>query len=353
MTVISRAIYIWHDGAATQTVRAKTKIVPIKRSQPKLSDFPEWGFDGSSTQQATGSDSDLILQPVFFCKDPLNQHDDAYLVLCEVFNPDGTTPHPTNKRAMLRRVMEHGGAACDPWIGFEQEYTLFKGSRPLGWPEQGYPAPQGPFYCGVGADEAFGRDFVEEHTEACLYANLMIAGTNAEVMPGQWEFQMGYRGDSSEAADPLTICDHMSVARWLLYRIGEKYGISATLENKPIKGEWNGAGQHTNFSTKATRDPRTGMEAIKAAIARLGQHHKEHIQFYGMGLEERLTGHHETSSMNRFSSGVADRGCSVRIPRAVANQGYGYFEDRRPGANANPYEISAVLLSAVCDITLP
>ena len=351
-----QATYIWHDGTVpTQTLRSKMKTLcqiedkkpKIKDKKPKIKDFPEWGFDGSSTNQSQGHDSDLILKPVRHVVDPILGKGN-FLVLCEVFNPDGS-PHETNKRAKLRAVMDAGGAAQEPWVGFEQEYTLFDGTSPLGWPDRGYPAPQGPFYCGVGANEAFGRQLVEDHTQACLDAGLMLAGTNAEVMPGQWEFQIGYRGDDTESADPLTICDHLWLARWLLRRIGENCGISVSLENKPVKGDWNGAGKHTNFSTKATRDPKIGMKAINRIIENLRPKHEEYIKLYGHGLEERLTGEHETASINEFSSGVADRGCSIRIPRAVANQGYGYFEDRRPGANANPYEVAAALVSVICE----
>ncbi len=346
--MLSQATYIWHDGTVpTQTLRSKTRILELP-SHPKLDHFLEWGFDGSSTNQAKGADSDLVLEPVLFVKHPI-LGEGNFLILCEVFTPDGK-PHPTNKRAVLRKLMENGGAAHEPWIGFEQEYTLFRGATPLGWPDRGYPAPQGPFYCGVGANEAFGRSLVEEHTRACLDAGLMIFGINAEVMPGQWEFQIGYRGIKSESADPLTVSDHLWLARWLLYRIGEKYDISATLHPKPVQGDWNGAGKHTNFSTKATRDKDTGMDAINKAIEALSHRHKEHIAVYGAELAERLTGQHETADITSFSSGISDRGASIRIPRSVATNGYGYFEDRRPGANANPYEVAAVLIETVCGV---
>lgn len=343
-----QATYVWHDGTRpTQTLRGKTKIIPIENiDNLSLTDFPEWGFDGSSTGQAQGNDSDLILIPVCFVPDPIRLEPNQ-IVLCEVMLPDGT-PHPSNKRAKLRELLDDGGKQHEPWIGFEQEYTFFDGSRPLGWPRRGYPAPQGPFYCGVGADEIFGREVVEAHLQACLDAGIMIAGINAEVMPGQWEFQVGYRGYNNESADPLTVSDHLWLARWLLYRIGEEFNVSATLDPKPIKGDWNGAGQHTNFSTKATRDPQNGMEHINAAVERLGKAHLKHIKAYGHGLEERLTGLHETAPISDFTAGVADRAASIRIPRQVANQGHGYFEDRRPGANANPYEIAALLVETVC-----
>ena len=349
--MICQLTYIWIDGAKpTQKLRSKTRVIKHPEGDISLQDLPEWGFDGSSTYQADGGDSDLILKPVCYVKDPILESGN-YLVLCEVFNPDNT-PHCTNQRATLRTLMQNGGAAHHPWIGFEQEYTLFKGSTPLGWPVRGYPAPQGPFYCGVGADEVFGRELVEEHLALCIDAGIMIFGINAEVMPGQWEFQVGYRAIEGEPADPLTVADHLWIARWLLYRVGEYHDITATLEPKPVKGDWNGAGMHTNFSTDATRAKEGGMRAINAAAKALEEKHQNHIKHYGDGLEQRLTGEHETAPIGQFSAGIADRGCSIRIPRAVATQGYGYFEDRRPGANACPYEVGAMLVSCVCDITV-
>ncbi len=350
--MLSQVTYIWIDGAKpTHTLRSKLRIIEHPDGPITLKDFPEWGFDGSSTYQAEGFDSDLTLKPACFVKDPLRTGKD-YLLLCEVMNPDGN-PHPTNKRAVLRHLMEQGGKNHDIWMGFEQEYTLFDGSTPLGWPERGYPAPQGPFYCGVGADEVFGRNLVTEHTDACIEAGIMIFGINAEVMPGQWEFQIGYRGINSESADPLNTSDHLWIARWLLYRIGENYNISATLDPKPIKGDWNGAGLHTNISTKDMRDPSCGKKSIETSIKKLEANHRAHICVYGHALEERLTGKHETASINQFSWGVGDRSASIRLPRSVEQKGCGYLEDRRPGANANPYDISIMLLTTICDLQLP
>ncbi len=332
-----RAEYIWMDGhEPTQKLRSKTKVLDVIEN--KLEELPLWGFDGSSTNQAKGNDSDCMLKPVYKIHDPIRGADDI-LVMCEVMNPNGTV-HASNTRAHLRDVVENYSEQ-EPWFGIEQEYTLFEGRNPLGWPEGGYPAPQGPFYCGVGADEVFGRDIVEEHLELCLNAGLQISGINAEVMPGQWEYQIGPLG-------PLDVADQIWLSRWLLYRISEDYGISATLHPKPVKGDWNGAGAHTNFSTKSMRG-NGGMKIIEIACKKLAVKHDEHIAVYGAHNEERLTGLHETCSIKEFRYGISDRGASIRIPMQTANDGYGYLEDRRPSANMDPYKVCSILIETTCD----
>lgn len=345
---LGQAEYIWIDGSIpTQRLRSKTRIIALpQKDSVTATDFPNWSFDGSSTYQASGNDSDLILQPVNFVDDPIRGAGN-YLVMCEVFNADGT-PHSSNRRAILREVMNAGAAEEEPWIGFEQEYTLTQGSKPLGFPAVGFPAPQGPYYCSVGSDVAFGRAVVEAHTRTCINAGLMIYGINAEVLPGQWEFQIGYRGIEGESADPLNVSDHLWIARWLLYRIAEDFGVVPSFDAKPVKGDWNGSGKHTNFSTKSMRDPEIGMFSIEKAIRALSGKHREHIAVYGDGLAERLTGLHETASIHEFKSGVADRGSSIRIPQPVALKGCGYLEDRRPAANADPYSVAARILETVC-----
>lgn len=345
MSKFTLAEYIWLDGAVpTRYLRSKARVVDVG-STPSIEDFPEWSFDGSSTNQAVGNDSDCLLKPVSFVSDPI-RGEGNFLVMCEVNNPDGTA-HESNSRAQLREVLEAGAGKLEPWFGFEQEYTLFKGRTPLGWPEQGFPGPQGPYYCGVGSEEIFGREIAEAHAELCLQTEIMFYGINAEVMPGQWEFQVGFRGDEKEPADALKICDHTWLARWLLYRVGEEFDISVSLDNKPIKGDWNGAGMHANVSTNETRDKSKGGAAIEAATQALSTKHAEHIVVYGADLDERLTGDHETCDIDTFKVGNADRGCSIRIPQPVAEKGYGYFEDRRPGANADPYLVAARICATI------
>lgn len=341
--------YIWIDGTIpTSKLRAKTKILsePIKDVQ----DIPIWGFDGSSTNQASGDSSDCVLKPVKMVKDPFRicgEDEQALLVLCEVYDVPKTAfgidevAHTTNTRMeLLMTMMQYNTTSA--WVGFEQEYTLFKDGRPLGWPEKGYPPPQGPFYCGIGADEVYGRDIVEEHLFACHYADLAVCGVNAEVMPGQWEYQVG-------AGDLLVMCDDLWLSRYILYRIAEKHDVVVTLHPKPVAGDWNGAGMHTNFSTAQMREPGGYTKEIIPAMDKLKNNVDHCIAAYGQDNDLRLTGLHETCDINTFKWGVSDRGASIRIPWQVVKDGRGYFEDRRPSANADPYLVASVILDTVSE----
>ncbi len=335
-----RAEYIWIDGTEpVPMMRSKTKIIEDGK-EPGI-----WGFDGSSTNQAEGHDSDRVLTPVYTCMDPTRGAGDI-LVLCEVRMPETMEPHSSNKRALLTPVAEKF-AAHESLFGIEQEYTFFQEGRPLGWPNEGYyyPAPQGPYYCGVGAVEIAGRQIVEAHTEACLRAGLGISGTNAEVMLGQWEFQVGPLG-------PVEVSDQLWMARYLLYRIAEDFNVNASISAKPIQGDWNGAGAHTNFSTNRMR---AEYDAIIAACEAIGAPGKveEHMEGYGHGSEERLTGLHETAHFSQYRYGVSDRGASVRIPWQVAQDGKGYIEDRRPNANIDPYVVTRIMVNTVCSAIEP
>lgn len=331
------AEYIWVDGGKpTARLRSKVMVIDID-AEP-----PIWSFDGSSTEQAEGENSDCVLRPVLTIPDPIRKQDHI-LVMCEVLNTD-FTPHKTNMRHGCQQAAEKY-ADYDSWFGLEQEYTFFHGSRPLGWPTNGFPAPQGGYYCGVGADEVHGRPVVNAHMQLCIDAGLAITGVNAEVMPAQWEFQIGPIGAPR-------VADEVWLARWLLYRCGEDFsygaeglGISAKLDPKPVPGDWNGAGCHTNFSTKQMRESYAPcMDAVEA----LRKTHELHIRNYGEGVERRLTGLHETASYEDFSAGVSDRGASVRIPWLVEKNQCGYIEDRRPNANCDPYLVTRLLIETVC-----
>jgi len=328
------AEYVWIDS--TGGTRAKTQT--LDKKVKSVSDLKEWNFDGSSTGQAPGHDSDIYLRPAAVFPDPFRGGDNI-LVLSECYNADGT-PNKFNFRADCAKIMTKY-ASHNPWFGIEQEYTLFDASdRPYGWPKNGFPGPQGPYYCGVGLGKVFCRDIVEAHYRACLYAGVKISGINAEVMPSQWEFQVG-------PCQGIEMGDHLWMARYLLERIAEEFGVKISLHPKPLK-EFNGSGAHTNVSTDETRKEKTGMKAIEDAIKKLEKRHKEHIKVYGDGNEARLTGIHETASIDLFTSGVANRGASIRVPRSVAKEGCGYFEDRRPASNMDPYAVTGIILETIC-----
>jgi glutamine synthetase len=337
------AEYVWIDGTGI-TLRAKCKTLDHKVT--KLEDLPEWNYDGSSTYQATTENSEVILKPVAYFRDPFRQGDNV-IVLAEgyVWTPGGFTtlvPNNTNFRHFAEKVFKHEKIAHEePWFGIEQEYTLVGTQTkftlwPLGWPNNGYPGPQGPYYCSVGAANCFGRIIADMHYKACLYAGVNISGTNSEVMPGQWEFQVG-------PCLGISMGDHLWMGRYLLQRVAEDYNVDVSFAPK-LFPEWNGSGCHTNYSTKTMRSGHEGMKYIEDMMAKFAAKHVLHLSIYGEGNEKRLTGHHETSSMHKFSYGVGNRAASVRIPTSTANaHGKGYIEDRRPASNMDPYLVTAMI----------
>ena len=324
--------YLWLDGSSPTQIRSKTKIV---KEIGKNEEAPIWGFDGSSTNQAEGHNSDCVLKPVRVYKNPLEAFDNGSIVLCEVWNVDDT-PHPTNTRRMLEETIIDIEDDIDEWVGFEQEYTLYENNKPYGWPEVGEPPPQGDYYCGRN----IGENIMKEHTDSCIYAGVNICGTNAEVMLGQWEYQIGEGGS-------IHMSDDLWVARWLMERICEKHDLKVSLHPKPIQGDWNGAGCHTNFSTAEMRED-GGYPAIIEACEKLSHKHQEHIEVYGEDNDQRLTGEHETCSIEEFRYGVSDRGASIRIPWQVEKDGCGYLEDRRPSSNCDPYKVSKKMIETIC-----
>ena len=322
--------YIWLDGTApTQCLRSKTQV--RHDFGGTLEECPMWCFDGSSTNQAEGNASDCLLKPVAIYPDP--DRSNAFLVMTEVMNADGT-PHATNGRATINDDDN------DFWFGFEQEYFLWDVDTqlPPGFPHGGFPAPQGPYYCSVGAANTFGRDCVEEHFDICLEAGLNVEGINAEVAAGQWEFQCFAKG-AKQAGDEIW------VSRYLLERTGEKYGYAINYHPKPLGDtDWNGSGMHANFSNGAMRD--LGDETVFTKICEeFGKNIERHISVYGADNDQRLTGKHETQSINEFSYGVSDRGASIRIPIGTVEDGWkGRFEDRRTSSNADPYKVAAAII---------
>lgn len=365
-----KAEYIWIDGSEpTPQLRSKTRIInaddlgklkePIEADTYIYSDGSQegspvslWGFDGSSTGQALGSESDCVLVPERIYKDPL-RNGPSILVMCAVMLPN-SEPHSTNTRHRCYGL-DFDLLQLGCIFAFEQEYTFVnRYGDPIGLKEgrRGYSEafengqkivtrdilPQGPYYCSAGAGLAIGRGIAEEHLDACLEAGISISGINAEVMPGQWEFQIGPKS-------AVRASDDLWVARYLLHRIAEKHGVVVSFDPKPTEGDWNGAGCHANFSTLAMRE---SYDACIEACEKLKDRHELHIKNYGNGIESRLTGAHETCSFKEFKYGVSDRGASIRIPWQVKVDGKGYIEDRRPNSNCDPYVVSSLILEALC-----
>ena len=351
--------YVFLDGNKPQHLRSKTKIVEREistafQSEESITPFtifkswkenpetlPIWSFDGSSTNQAETSKSELILKPVNIFIDPFKTN--GFIVVAEVMNID-MTPHSSNKRDKMVETLNKFDD--ETMWGLEQEYFIYdtKTNKPLGWPKEGFPAPQGPYYCAVGGNNVSGRDFVEEHAQLCEIANLQISGINAEVALGQWEYQIGpvYAKEGS---------DQLWVSRYILERLSEKYGYYIVLEPKPYHGqEWNGSGMHMNFSTREMReDLKNKKKLVIEACERLGEKIEEHIAVYGSNNQYRLTGANETCSINEFRYGIGDRTASIRIPSSINDKTTpGYLEDRRPASNGDPYEIIQRMVKTIC-----
>jgi len=335
--------YVWLD--ANDNLRSKIKI------HTDDNDFPVWNFDGSSTGQATDTSiSDVILEPIRTYNNPFFKINnvESYIVLCECLNPN-MTPHITNHRAKCSQIHDKS-LEYECLFGIEQEYVIYHSNNyntPYKWYTTNAPSSnknecvQGDFYCSVGGNKAFGREISEKHLIYCLEAGINICGTNAEVAPSQWEFQIGTH-------DMLTVSDDLIVARYILNKIAEEYNCYISLEPKPFGPNWNGSGGHTNFSTKQMREKTNGFSFIKDACNKLMNNHEEHIKIYGKNNELRLTGIHETSSINKCSYDIANRNTSIRIPLQVSINNCGYLEDRRPASNLNPYLVTSAIVKTVC-----
>ena len=312
--------YIWLDGyTPVPNLRGKTQIKELE-SFPTLDQLPLWGFDGSSTMQAEGRSSDCVLKPVRVFPDGARTN--GVLVMCEVMMPDGKTPHASNKRAT---ILDDEGA----WFGFEQEYFFYKDGRPLGFPESGYPAPQGPYYTGVGYKNvgSVARQIVEEHLDLCLAAGINHEGINAEVAKGQWEFQIFGKGSKKAA-------DEMWMARYLMQRLTEKYSIDIEYHCKPLGDtDWNGSGMHANFSTTYLRE-KGGKEYFEQ-LMKAFEDARDAVAVYGPDNHLRRRKHETGRSINSATGG--ETAAHRSVPHSFVNNGYkGYLEDRRPNSQGDP-----------------
>lgn len=342
------AEYIWLD--AENNFRHKTKCIPHDCSTQDnidLCDFPEWNYDGSSTGQATTAESEIVLKPAYFCVDPFRHFTDmntdyvsSYLVLCDMYNIHNH-PISNNTRSFALEIFKQS-TDLKPWFGIEQEYFIIDPAthKPLGYQEE--KQAQGIYYCKMG--KKYGREVAEEHLRLCIEAGLTISGMNAEVASGQWEYQIG-------PCEGILAADQLMMSRYILEKIADKHNMVICYDPKPILNDCNGSGCHTNFSTVYMREgckDYDGLEYIHRAIRRLADNHREHMRMYGSGNKKRMTGKNETSDYNKFTHGVGSRNTSVRIGNSVFKNKCGYFEDRRPAANMNPYIVTSMIFKTCC-----
>jgi len=339
--------YVWLDGNGTN-IRSKVRYIKMTPKQMLTPNtIPEWGFDGSSTNQAETENSDCVLKPVRVWQNNFeSRQTPSYYVLCEVMNPDGT-PHESNARRKLIKAWTDSNPNKEKYmIGIEQEYTLVdpQTKKPLGWDkyENNTPPPQGEYYCGVGAEVNISRNIAEAHANMCIATDIKFEGFHPEVMLSQWEYQIG-------VCSPLDAADQLWMSRFLLQRIGERMDVAISYDPKPVEGDWNGSGAHINFSTVSMRED-TELGYINILCANFQETHNDAINVYGEGNDRRLIGKYEASSSDNFNWGEGDRSASIRIPINTVKEGRGYLEDRRPSANMDPYEALTYLISTISNV---
>ena len=330
--------YIWIGGKGE--IRSKTRVfknsnIPLSSDVPdwfSIDHVPIWNYDGSSTWQAdSNKNTEVILKPCNIFKDPLRtiQNANCFLVLCDTYN-EKDEPLETNTRIIAKKIFDEKPDE-EPWFGLEQEYFI------IGLKDSPNSLKEGYHYCGNSTK--YEKIIVEEHLNACIRAGLTISGINAEVVEKQWEYQIG-------PCCGIKSGDQMIIARYLLNKIAEKYEATIEYEPKPYV-DVNGSGCHINFSTVKMRLS-GGLEEIKNCMSKLERTHEDHLKVYGENNQKRLTGIHETSSYDKFSWGIGTRNTSVRIPNQTEKEGCGYFEDRRPASNVDPYLSTSIIFKTCC-----
>ncbi len=350
--------YVWIDG--DYGLRSK-----IRTTNTINLDELEWNYDGSSTNQATTSNSEVILKPVKilmnvyenlrfkkeYYLENINNIGVHFILLCHCVD-NNNLPVKNNNYLYAKEIFENPKVKNSiPWYGLEQEYFIVdpKTGYPVGFDLKDFKEPhegQGKYYCGFNPEYNICKKIATKHLYVCQLNNIKISGINAEVACSQWEFQIG-------PVEGIEAAYHLWIARYLLLKIAEEEGYSVTFEPKPITwGDWNGSGCHTNFSTNDIRngnlnENRNGLYYILDAMQKLEEKHKEHIEVYGTGNELRLTGKHETSDLNKFSYGIGSRNTSVRIGYKTYEDKRGYFEDRRPSSNMDPYLVCAKIAETI------
>ncbi len=344
------AEYVWLD--ADNNFRSKIRVMELNNSA-------EWNYDGSSTGQATTENSEVILKVVYNVNHPFL---DGRLYLCATYDINNN-PLSNNYFHNAKEIF-YKNTELKPWFGLEQEYFIFdkqivKNNNKTPEIEPWMSSWTGPdfsysinnntnlivnnsniYYCSPINQDPIEVKISLEHLEACLLAGLKISGNNAEVVQHQWEFQIG-------PIEGIDAGHHLLIARYLLNRIASKYNKQINYHPKPIIG-LNGSGCHVNFSTQKMREE-NGLENIYDAIKKLSNNHSYHMENYGIDNKMRMTGKNETSSYDKFTWDIGSRNTSIRIGYDTFKNKKGYFEDRRPASNIDPYLVTSLIFKTCCN----
>jgi glutamine synthetase len=321
-----------------KTIELKNTYAPIKLT---LADIPIWSFDGSSTGHivptSSNANTEVILSPVKLYDHPFPTESIKYLVLCDTYDINSVPNKFSTRANVINTFLTNSNLI--PWYGLEQEYVFMNAlndgiygwdmTNPALWPQQN------DHYCGLSIYCKKLRPIVEDHYNRCLKIGINISGFNAEVMPSQWEFQIG-PSVGIDAADDLV------TARYILERLAESNDLYINYHPKPLPN-YNGSGCHHNFSTTQTRqlNADTCRAFYSLLFEKFNAKHEETMKYYGANNTLRLTGIHETSNMTNFTYDIGTRHTSIRVPVNT----YTYFEDRRPAASIDPYISTWALLN--------
>ena len=333
--------YVWIDG----NFKLRSKYMTLNIDHISLEKIPLWNYDGSSTNQGDTENSEVILSPKSYYKNPFFPTVESYLVMCDTYNRNEVgdlIPTFTNNR-YFSNIIFNKSLQEIPWFGIEQEYFMMgKNNYPIiNSSPSSLLKEQGDYYCGVGANNISFRKLAEKHYTYCLYSELSISGINAEVAPSQWEYQIG-------PVEGIWAGDQLWISRYILQKLGEEFDVVISFTPKPLVSPWNGSGLHTNFSTLKTRIA-GGLDLLLKYIEKLSKKHLEIMEkgYYGDN-SQRLTGLCETSSLTSFTYGIGTRNTSVRIPKQVYINHCGYLEDRRPASDADPYLVTGIIFDVCC-----
>ena len=317
-----RAIYVWIG--ANNILRWKIKTIVSHNLH--INCCPKWNFDGSSTGQASGVNTEVQIIPVKIYNFPYDNAD--VIILCETYDIDGT-PHVDNHRYKALEKFQSGDH--EPWFGLEVEYFVDDPQKP----STTLNSDETSHYCGFNGNRATRKTIALEHYNKCLEMGLTISGMNAEVTKGQWEFQIG-------PCCGIDSGDNTTVAKFMLIWIAEYYGHNIIINDSKPYENVNGSGCHVNFSTLETRTD-NNHATLTEYVDKLALKHDHHMSIYGDN-SKRMTGTHETANIDKFDYGVGTRHTSVRIPNLTKE----YFEDRRPSSNIDYYQVTSAIYETCC-----